>query len=123
MQVDIQSRNFTLTNSLRDYLTKRLAYGLTAGDAAIGRVMVRLSNVNGPRGGEDKRCHIEVRLRGMPDVVVVDTEADLYVAIDRATERAGRALLRRLERRREFAPPARGGEGIPVETSTDTPIE
>lgn len=55
MQVDIQSRDFTLTNSLRDYLTKRLAYGLTAGDATIGRVIVRLSDVNGPRGGEDKR--------------------------------------------------------------------
>jgi ribosome-associated translation inhibitor RaiA len=74
---------------------------------------VRLSDVNGPRGGEDKRCHIEVRLRGMPDVVIVDTEADLYVAIDRATERAGRALVRRLERRREFAPPAPGGAGVP----------
>jgi ribosome-associated translation inhibitor RaiA len=85
MQVDIQSRNFTLTDGLRDYLTKRLAYGLTAGDAAIGRVIVRLSDVNGPRGGEDKRCHIEVRLRGMPDVVVVDTEADLYAEVPSRT--------------------------------------
>ncbi len=45
--------------------------------------------------------------------MIEDTEADLYVAIDRATERAGRAIVRRLERRREFAPPARGGEGVP----------
>ncbi len=110
MQVDIQSRNFTLTDGLRDYLTKRLAYGLTAGDAAIGRVMVRLSDVNGPRGGEDKRCHIEVRLRGIPDVVIEDTQTDLYVAIDRATERAGRALMRRLGRRGEFAPPPEAGK-------------
>ena len=117
MQVDIQSRGFTLTNGLRDYLTKRLAYGLTGGDAAIGRVIVRLSDINGPRGGEDKRCHIEVRLRGMPDVVIEDTEADLYMAIDRATERAGRALMRRLERRREFAPAARGGESVPESDS------
>ena len=113
MQVDIQSRNFTLTDGLRDYLTKRLAYGLTAGDAAIRRVIVRLTGVNGPRVGEDKRCHIEVRLRGIPDVVIEDTQTDLYVAIDRATERAGRALVRRLGQRRAFAPPVRGGEGVP----------
>jgi putative sigma-54 modulation protein len=113
MQVDIQSRDLTLTNGLRDYLTTRLAYGLTAGDAAIGRVIVLLSGVNGPRGGEDKRCHIEVRLRGIPDVVIEDIQTDLYVAIDRATERAGRALVRRLGQRRAFAPPARGGEGVP----------
>ena len=113
MQVDIQSRDLTLTNGLRDYLTKRLAYGLTAGDAAIRRVIVRLTGVNGPRVGDDKRCHIEVRLRGIPDVVIEDTQTDLYVAIDRATERAGRALVRRLGWRRAFAPPARGGEGVP----------
>ena len=113
MQVDIQSRDLTLTNGLRDYLTTRMAYGLTAGDAAIGRVIVRLSDINGPRGGEDKRCHIEVRLRGMPDVVIGDTETELHMAIDRATERAGRSLVRRLERRREFAPPARGGKSVP----------
>ncbi len=113
MKIDIQSRGFTLTNGLRDYLTKRLAYGLTGGDAAIGRVIVRLSDINGPRGGEDKRCHIEVRLRGMPDVVIGDTDADLHMAIDRATERAARSLVRRLERHREFAPPARGGKSVP----------
>lgn len=110
MQVDIQSGDLTLTNGLRDYLTKRLAYGLTAGDAAIGRVIVRLSGVNGPRGGEDKRCYIEVRLRGIPDVVIEDTQTDLYVAIDRATERAGRALVRRLGWRRAFAPPPEVGK-------------
>ena len=113
MKIDIHSRGFTLTNAQRDYLTKRLAYGLTSGDAAIGRVIVRLSDINGPRGGEDKRCHIEVRLRGMPDVVIGDTETELHMAIDRATERAGRALMRRLGWRRAFAPPVRGGEGVP----------
>lgn len=113
MKIDIHSRGFTLTNAQRDYLTKRLAYGLTSCDATIGRVIVRLSDINGPRGGEDKRCHIEVRLRGMPDVVIGDTETELHMAIDRATERAGRSLVRRLERRREFAPPARGGKSVP----------
>lgn len=37
-------------------------------------------------------------------MVIEDTEVDLYVAIDRATDRVGRALSRRLARQREFAP-------------------
>jgi len=108
MQMDIQSQGFTLTVGLRDYLMKRLAYGLNHGDEYITRVTVRLSDINGPRGGTDKRCLIEVRLRQLPAVVIEDTEADLYVAIDRAAERAGRTLARRLARQRGFAP------GMPV---------
>ena len=103
MQLDIQCRGFDLTDSLRDYAKKRLAYSLNCGDSHIARVIVRLSDINGPRGGKDKRCHLELRLKGLPEVVIEDTEADLYVAVDRAADRAGRALLRCLARQREFA--------------------
>ena len=37
---------------------------------------MRLSDINGPRGGADKRCHLQVVLAGLPDVVVEDIEAD-----------------------------------------------
>lgn len=104
MQIDIQCRGFDLTDALRDYVSKRLAYSLSHGEVFIGRVIVRLSDINGPRGGEDKRCHLEIRLKRLSEVVIEDTEADLYAAIDRATERAGRTLERRLAQRREFAP-------------------
>jgi putative sigma-54 modulation protein len=112
MQMDIQSQGFSLTDGIRDYVTKRLAYGLNHGDDHITRIIVRLSDINGPRGGDDKRCLIEVRLKAAPAVVIEDTEADLYVAIDRAAERAGRTLARRLARQREFAP---GMAAAPVE--------
>ena len=104
MQTSIQSLGFTLTEGLRGYVMKRLAYSLNHGDEHITRLTVRLSDINGPRGGADKRCLIEVRLKAAPALVIEDTEADLYIAIDRATERAGRTLERRLARQREFAP-------------------
>lgn len=102
MQMDIQSQGFVLTDGINDYVTRRLAFGLGRADAAISRVNVRLSDINGPRGGADKRCLIEVRLKGAPTVVIEDIEADLYVAIDRAAARAGRSLGRRLSRQRQF---------------------
>jgi len=63
---------------------------------------VRLSDVNGPRGGVDKCCRIQIILKGLPDVVIEDVEADLYVAIDRATERAGRTVVRKVDRRKSL---------------------
>jgi len=107
MRMEIQSQGFSLTEGLRDYVRKRLAYGLNYGDQAISRIRVRLSDINGPRGGLDKCCHIEVRLKAASAVVIEDVEADLYTAIDRAAERAGRTVARRLSRQREFARPGR----------------
>lgn len=110
MQMAIQCRGFALTEGLRDYARKRLSYSLSFGDGYILRAIMRLSDINGPRGGKDKRCHIEVRLKGLPAVVIADTEADLYVAIDRAAERAGRTLARRLARGQRDAPGVRSDE-------------
>ncbi len=98
MQVDIQARNFSLTDALHRHAERRLRFALTCCDDQIQRVVMRLSNINGPRGGTDKRCHLQVVLDGLPDVLVEDTEADLYIAIDRATDRAGRTLLRKIDR-------------------------
>ena len=104
MHIDIHTHGFTLTAGLREYVEKRLAYAMSYGDDSIMRLTVRLSDINGPRGGNDKRCLIEARLKQAPAVVIEDVEADLYQAIDRAAERAGRTLVRRLARQREFAP-------------------
>jgi putative sigma-54 modulation protein len=101
MQIDIQARQFSLTNALRSHAERRLRFALACCDDHIQQVVMRLSDINGPRGGADKRCHLRVLLTGLPDVVVEDTEADLYVAIDRATGRAGRTVGRRLARQRD----------------------
>lgn len=99
MQIDIQTRKFDLTNALRNYVEQRLRFALTWADNHVRTIVVRLSDVNGPRGGNDKRCHLLVMLAGLPDVVVEDTEADLYFAIDRAADRAGRNVIRRIDRK------------------------
>ena len=101
MQINIQTRCFSLTDALRSHAERRLRFALTCCDDHIQRVVMRLSDINGPCGGADKRCHLQVVLAGLPDVVIEDTEADLYVAIDRATDRAGRTVGRRLARQRD----------------------
>ena len=45
---------------------------------------------------------VEISLDNGKTVVIEDTEEDMYAAIDRAAERADRALARQLSRSREF---------------------
>lgn len=90
-----------LTKALRDHAERRLRFALGWADDRLRRISVRLSDENGPRGGEDKRCRIRIAFAGAPSVVIEDTESDVYVAIDRAADRAGRSVARRLERQRD----------------------
>lgn len=103
MQIDIQASNFSVTNALRNHAERRLSSTFTFCNEHIRRIVVRLSDINGPRGGPDKCCHMQVMLNGLDDVVVEDVESDLYVAIARAANRAGRTVRRRLTRRRDKA--------------------
>lgn len=102
MKIDIQARGFPLTEALREHTERRLRFALSWASHDVRKVVVRLSDINGPRGGEDKRCCIQVVFPGTQDVVVEDTEADLYVAIDRAVDRTERSVARRLTRQREY---------------------
>lgn len=99
MQIAIHAHGFTITEALREHVASRLQQAFGCCADRISRILVRLS-INGPRGGVDKCCQIQARLATLADVVIEDTEADLYVAIDRATERAGRTAVRHLTRQR-----------------------
>ena len=114
MQINIQARSFSLTDILRNYTLQRLRYALTSSTNHIQRVRVRLSDINGPRGGPDKRCHIQVVLKGLPDVVIEDTGSDLYTTISRAAGRAERTVARCLRRRLSL----RRSRGVPTENMT-----
>lgn len=103
MQVDIQTTGFLLTDSIKNYTIAHMRFALNRNDALIMRTRVWLADINGPRGGVDKRCQIELKLAGQNNIVIEDIEADLYVAIDRASERCMRTLARRITRSRQFS--------------------
>ena len=98
MNLDIRSRGFDLTSSLRLHTERQLAFALSRFAPRIGVVLVRLEDTNGPKGGADKRCRIEARLEGHAPLVAEVTGADLYGAIDSAAERMGRAVSRSVSR-------------------------
>lgn len=85
----------------RQYLRRKLAQKLRKFSPAVVRTSVRVEDVNGPRGGMDKRCRIKVVLRGLPSVVVEEHHASLQSAIDGALIQMERTVRRATDRRRE----------------------
>ncbi len=98
MQIDIQTRELPLTEALRSHIERRLSFSLSGCGDRIQRVVVRLLDINGPRGGVGQHCQLQVVLLGLSDIIIEDTETDMRVAIDRACNRAGRTAVRRIKR-------------------------
>ena len=101
MRMDIQARGFPLTGALLGHTERRLRFQLTRAMHRIERVMVRMGDTNGPRGGEDKFCKVQVVLSRARSVVIEEGGGDLYAVIERAAERAGRNVARSLARQRQ----------------------
>jgi ribosomal subunit interface protein len=102
MKIDIQARDFPMTDALKGHVESRLRFALASLDDYIQRIVIRLSDINGPRGGADKRCQIQLVLDGMQNVVIKDTQADMYAAISRSADRARRTLVRKVGRQQHL---------------------
>ena len=103
MNIDIQTSGMNASPGLRRFVRRRVDFAFSTRSDQIGRILVRLADVNGPRGGDDKSCLVQVRMPGQPDVVVENVESNLYVAVHRAIDRAGWTAARKLERQRRKA--------------------
>jgi hypothetical protein len=65
----------------------------------VPRVRVRVCDINGPRGGADKRCLLEMKTHGIGTLVVTSLAVDARTALDAALSRAVRVLLRAWRRK------------------------
>jgi hypothetical protein len=90
-----------LSGALRDYAERRLRFALDRFEPRIADVHLRLEDVNGPRGGVDKQCRLDVL--GLPSWrIQVQGEGTTFPeAIDAAAARAGRSVARLLSRMAE----------------------
>jgi len=101
MRIDIRSRGLKNKNdqAAKDRVTHRLHFALGRFVNKIARVYVTLEDVNGPRGGQDKRCRLRlVFANGGAPLLAEDTDAQLFVAIDRAALRLSRNVGRAVNR-------------------------
>jgi putative sigma-54 modulation protein len=102
MEVEVRIHGTDLADAVRTYAARRIRFALGRFASRVGRIVVRLSDINGVRGGVDQCCHISAELLPSGKVVLDQIDADLFSAIDRASERVGQAFRREIQRTREI---------------------
>ena len=101
MKIQIRFRGIESSEALADYTTRRIHQHLSRFGGQVGGVTVRLTDVNGPKGGEDKRCQLTVSGPRLRSVNLSETHADVLAAVDLALDRLANVLGRNIERERE----------------------
>ena len=104
MQIIFESRAAD-GSQLRDLTVERLRFALRRLTVLVPRAKVQFSDVNGPRGGVDKRCQVELKTDGVGTVVIASLARDWRTALDQSLTRATRVLTRSLQRNQK---PLRG---------------
>ena len=102
MRIELRTRGLGITDALRDHVVRRLDFALRRFGSEIDGVVGRLEDVNGPRGGRDKRCQLTItgpRIGGLSFRAQGD---DVYAAVAVLAERGARGAHRERERRREL---------------------
>ncbi|MGE0480763.1 MAG: HPF/RaiA family ribosome-associated protein [Phycisphaerae bacterium] len=102
MLVQIQNPSTRLSARVREQIDRRVRFALSRFAARIRGVRVRVADLNGARGGVDKRCLLEARLTPRGRVVVEATDVDVEVAVSRAADRVARRVGDELRRRWEL---------------------
>ncbi len=99
MMIHIKSLGFHAGEAVQQHISQRLAVALSHWADRLKRVVVRLGDVNGPKGGLDKSCSIQLLgPQGVP-LKVVAVATDYPTAVDLAVRRAGRAVQHAFDRR------------------------
>ncbi len=97
MQVLFESRD-PQGRELRDLVQRRMRFVFRRIDWLIPKATVQLFDSNGPRGGIDKRCQIEINSDVVGSVVVDAVAGDWRTALDKASSRAARFVMRQWRR-------------------------
>ena len=104
MKLTIRARHLDLEPAQAAQLRRRVHAALDRLAAAIRAVEVTIVDVNGPKGGPDQQCRVRIRGREVGTIVIEQLGVDPLATVALATDRAPRATVRALARRRRFGP-------------------
>ena len=102
MRLQMRGQDNDWSEPLRRHAARRLNFALGRFSRSIGQVTIDIRRDTAAIEGLPKICRIAVNLLPEGRILVEDGQEDLYAAISRSAEQAGRAVGRALDRGRDW---------------------
>jgi putative sigma-54 modulation protein len=113
MNIEVRFRDLEPTEALKNHAVRRVETSLDRFTNQLTQVLVQLADINGPKGGRDKRCQLTLRGPTLGSLNINELSGEVASAIDAACELASRSVARELERARDIRRSARPPSGGP----------
>lgn len=94
----ISTHGVKLTDGLSEHVHEKLGAKLGKYALHIDKIAVRFEDLNGPRGGIDTECRVQVSISSRPTIVVTERAKDAWRAFDGVCNSLTRAVKRDLDR-------------------------
>ena len=108
MKIDIHSQGITLSSNVKNHTDTKARLALGVFSSKINKVDIYLSDVNGPKGGEDMLCKVITTAYGEAPFAVQEKAKTLYEAINVCLHRVKRSASRKFEKRSNRRMPRAG---------------
>lgn len=96
MKIDIQNRLTEQEQLIEVHIQQKLRLALSKMAAYISSITFILFDAIDQNGQVEKHCSLTLSLYRMPNIVIEETQVDLYFVIDRVIQKATRSLSRKL---------------------------
>lgn len=101
MELTVHGHHVPVSEALATHAEDRFGAALGQHNGWVTTVVLRLEDLNGPKGGIDKRCHATINLKAGGTVVLEEVSDDLYAAISTVADRAKQTVGRKVAKMRE----------------------
>lgn len=98
MRIAVREQGVAVSTAGRDYARERIGHALANVHCYVQTVSVYLSDQNGPRGGEDKRCHVAVNMVVGPPLHIETRGGSITAIVDGAADKVGHRVLEAIRR-------------------------
>jgi ribosomal subunit interface protein len=102
MNIQLQTQGFDLTDAISAHVHRQIDFNLANFESHIMSVDVFLSDINGPKGGPDKKALVCIRLDSRSAITIERIREDLYAAITIVSRQANRTVRRALNKHRRM---------------------
>jgi ribosome-associated translation inhibitor RaiA len=96
MMLLIHTHGTTVSDQLKEHTEAKVRLTLGLYVEKIKRADIYLTDINGPKGGDDMQCKIKIDAYGQSPFVVQQTATTLTDAINACSHRVKRTVARRL---------------------------
>lgn len=104
MEINIFDGPIKTTAAERNHILAKVGAAASRLEKSSGTIDVRIADLNGPKGGNDKRCSIVLTPPGLATIRVEEQSPDYYAAIDAAASTLKRVVAKALDKTKTNGP-------------------